>query len=171
MGIINDLFGGYQPSVPTPPAISTVLPASAINEINAGRLPKLNVTTIMLAPGEVCHYVDKACLITKKTLRHYRNRNQGMSFRVMKGVTYRTGGGETHPIEEEVPVFTGGYLYFTNQRVIFVARDKAFEKKLNSLTAVTPYSDALTLQFGSKAFSLLLDTAIEAHKTLMMLKT
>lgn len=169
MGILNDLFGNNQANVSGPPAITSVLPSAAIKEINAGSLPKLNVTTIMLAQGETCHYVDKACLVTKKIVRHYKNRNQGMSFRVAKGVTYRTGGGETHPVEETVPVYTAGYLYLTNKRAIFVARENAFDKKLASLTAITPYTDALTLQFGGKAYSVLLSTAREAHKTLLMI--
>jgi len=167
MGILDNLFGGtYIQQIPQPPMMLSVLPPAAMSAIQRGQLPKLNVSTLILSPGEVSHFVDKSCLVTEKTLRHYQRRNSGMSFRIMKGVTYHTGGGQSHPMEQQVPVYTPGYLYITNKRVVFVAREKSFEKKLTSLTAVTPYSDAVGLQFGSKTFNLLLPAAYLAQRTL-----
>ena len=170
MGILDNLFGGtYVQQIPQPPMMLSVLPGAAMNAIQGGTLPTLNVNTLILTSGEVCHFVDKSCLVTQKIVRHYQRRNNGMSFRVMKGVTYHTGGGESHPIERQVPVYTPGYLYITNKRVVFVAREKSFEKKLTSLTAVTPYSDAVGLQFASKTFNLLLPNAYMAQRTLELL--
>ena len=170
MGILNDLFGGgYVQQIPQPPMMLSVLPSAATSALYSGTLPNLNVNTLILSSGETCHFVDKSCLMTQKTVRHYQRKNRGMSFRVMKGVTYHTGGGESHPIEQQVPVYTPGYLYITNKRVIFVAREKSFEKKLTSLTAITPYSDAIGLQFASKTFNLLLPIAYMAQRTLELL--
>lgn len=170
MGILDTLFSGaYMQQVPQPPQMLSVLPEAAANLIYSGSLPNLNVNTLILSSGETCHFVDKACLMTQKIVRHYQRRNNGMSFRVMKGVTYHTGDGESHPIEQQVPVYTPGYLYITNKRVIFVAREKSFEKKLTGLTAVTSYSDAVGLQFASKTFNLLLPNAYMAQRTLELL--
>ena len=47
-------------------------------------------------------------------------------------------------------------LPITNQRVIFVSPENGFEKNLRMLTAIIPYSDAITLQFGSHTITLIL---------------
>lgn len=170
MGILNHLFGGtYVQQIPQPPVMLSVLPGAAINAIQSGALPTLNVNTLILSSGETCHFVDKSCLVTQKTVRHYQRKNNGMSFRVMKGVTYHTGGGESHPIEQQIPVYTLGYLYITNKRVVFAAREKSFEKKLTSLTTITLYSDAVGLQFASKTYNLLLPNAYMAQRVLEIL--
>ena len=170
MGLLEQLFGIYTPQIPQPPAMTSVLPFAAQKSLQNGILPTLNVSTLIMSQGEICHYVDKACLFTKKVERHYRRVNRGSSFRVMKGWTYHTGNGESHPVEIELPVYTPGYLYFTNKRVVFVSKEKGFEKKLSSLTAVTGYSDAIVLKFSSKTYSLLLHSAPSAQRTLALLK-
>ena len=48
-----------------------------------------------------------------------------------------------------------GLLYVTNKRIIFVSDKNAFDKKLKSLTAITPYSNAVQLQFSSKTYTVL----------------
>lgn len=170
MGILNSLFGGsYAQQIPQPPIMLSVLPGAALSAIQGGTLPTLNVNTLILSSGEACHFVDKSCLVTQKPVRHYQRKNSGMSFRVMKGVTYHTGSGESHPIEQQIPVYTPGYLYITNKRIVFVAREKSFEKKLTNLTAITPYSDAVGLQFASKTYNLLLPNAYMAQCVLKIL--
>ena len=149
--------------------MSSIFPAAAADTLDRGTLPALNVGTLVLSRGEVCHFVDKACLLTQKTIRHTRHQNRGVSFRIAKGVTYRTGGGLSSPVEQVVPVYTPGYLYITSKRVIFTAKEKAFDKKLSALSALTPYSDAVGLQFGSKTFNLLLPSARWAERTLELL--
>lgn len=170
MSILNNILGNSYPlEAPSPPQMLSLLPVAVSQMIQNGTLPHLNVTTLVLTRGEVCHYVDKSCLVTKKVLKHYERKNNGVSIRVMKGVTYHTGGGHSHPIEQQIPVYTPGYLYITNKRIVFVAKENSFEKKLNNLTSITPYSDAIGLQFGSKTFNLLVPAADLAHKTLQLL--
>ena len=48
-----------------------------------------------------------------------------------------------------------GLLYVTNKRIIFVSDKNAFDKKLKSLTAITPYSNAVQLQFSGKTYTVL----------------
>ena len=93
MGLLEQLFGIYTPQIPQPPSMTSVLPFAAQKSLQTGLLPTLNVSTLIMSQGEVCHYVDKACLFTKKIERHYRRVNRGSSFRVMKGWTYHTGNG------------------------------------------------------------------------------
>lgn len=131
MGLLEQLFGIYTPRIQPPPVMFSDLPPAAINELQCGVLPQLNVGSLRLRKGEICHYVDKCCLFIKKVERHYRRVSRGSSFHVAKGLTVHTGSGESHPIEQELPEYTPGYLYITNQRVIFTAREKGFEKDLS----------------------------------------
>lgn len=170
MGLLSTLFGGgYVTRCPMPPPMSSVLPAAAISALNDGTLPTLNISTLILTSGEVCHFVDKSCLVTQKTIRHTRRRSSGTSFRIAKGITYHTGGGLSSPVEQDIPVYTPGYLYITNKRIVFAAKEKAFDKKLSTLSALTPYSDAAGLQFGSKTYNLLIPSAYSAQRTLELL--
>lgn len=109
----------------------------------------------MLAPNEVCRFIDKAALVTQKIQKEYKRRSKGSSFRIAKGITIHSGGGTTTPIEHTVTEYTQGFIYITDQRIIFVAQEKSFEKKIKNLTAVVPYSDAVGLQYGSQMYNLL----------------
>lgn len=169
MGLLEQLFGSYSPQIPQPPVMLSVFPSAALSELQSGSLPTLNVNTLILKPGEICHYVDKACLFTKKVERHYRRVNRSSSFRVMKGWYYHTGSGESHPEEYEIPVYTPGYLYITNKRVVFVSKEKSFEKSVPKLTSVTGYSDAIVLQFGDKTYTLLIPSSQAAQQILGLL--
>lgn len=170
MGLLSTLFSGNCVTrYPRPPTMSSVFPGAAVSVLDQGNLPTLNISTLILASGEICHFVDKACQVTQKTIRHTRHRSRGTSFRIAKGITYHTGGGLSSPVEEVIPVYTPGYLYITNKRIIFTAREKAFDKKLSALSALTPYCDAVGLQFGSKTFNLLLPSAYSAQRTIELL--
>lgn len=170
MGLLEQLFGIYTPRIQPPPVMFSDLPPAAINELQCGVLPQLNVGSLRLRKGEICHYVDKCCLFIKKVERHYRRVSRGSSFHVAKGLTVHTGSGESHPIEQELPEYTPGYLYITNQRVIFTAREKGFEKDLLRLTSVTGYTDAIVLQFGNKVHILLSPSSLAAQQVLLLLK-
>ena len=65
------------------------------------------------------------------------------------------GGGVAEPVEEIVTEQYKGILYVSNKRVIFVNKDKGFDKPFRNLSAVTPYSNGIELQYGSTTYSLL----------------
>jgi hypothetical protein len=169
MGFLSGLFN--KPKTPTTPVLLSIMPDIASSEIKAGRLPQLNVDTIILSQGEYCHFVDKASLtIEKNVTTHYEGRSSGWSFRVMKGLSYRIGGFRGVPVREIVQDYTKGILYITNRRIIFVAQANGFDKKIKNITAVVPYSNAVGLQFGSKTYNLLLPQPELAAMTLQILK-
>ena len=170
MGLLDNILGICPPEIPQPPVMSSILPSAAISEIKAGRLPILNAANVVLSNGEVCHYIDEACLVTKKIERHYQRRNNGMSFKIAKGMYYHTGDSNSHPIEYEVPVYTKGYLYITNKRIVFTSREKGFDKKLTAISSITPYSDAIGIQSGEKIYNLLLPSPGTANVVLNLLK-
>lgn len=154
MGILSDLFGlsNNQPQVPV---VTSIVPVNAAQAIRSGQLPQFNTKTIMLGKNETCRFIDKAVLVTQKTQKEYKRRSNGSSIRVAKGFTVHTGGGTTTPIEHTVNEYTQGFIYVTDKRIIFVAQEKSFEKKIKNLTAVVPYSDAVGLQYGSQTFNIM----------------
>lgn len=169
MGIISELLGVCSPEVPEPPSMVTSLPNIAAKLLETGQLPELNVPSIVLKKNEECHYFDKACLILIKKEKHSKRKRDGISIRIMKGVYYHTGSSTNTPLEHEIPQYIPGYLYITNQRIVFIAKTNAFEKTISALTAVSTYSDAVGLQFGEKTYNLLSPTAELFSRTINLL--
>lgn len=147
MGFFSSLFGEKD--------IPAIMPEGAIDQINRGILPTMNTDNILLTKGEKCHFVERAILITEKVSKHYEGRNNGYSIRLSKHITYRTGKNRGVPVEDITQIKTKGLIYITDKRIIFVADKNAFEKKMSSLTACVPYSNAVKLQFGTKTFTLM----------------
>lgn len=152
MGLFSDLFSQNNSADEHIPAI---MPPGALDQIRQGIIPTMRTDRVMLTQGEVCHFSERAILMTEKTQKRYVGNSSGFSFRVCKGVTYRTGQRRGRPIEETYTEKNKGLLYVTNKRIIFVSDKNAFDKKLKSLTAITPYSNAVQLQFSSKTYTVL----------------
>ena len=152
MGLFSDLFSQNNSADEKIPAI---MPAGALEQIRQGIIPTMRTDRIMLSDGEECHFSERAIIVTEKKRRRYVGRSNGFSFRVCRGVTYRTGQNRGTPIEETYTEKNKGLLYVTNKRIIFVSDKNAFDKKLKSLTAITPYSNAVQFQFSSKTYTVM----------------
>lgn len=103
---------------------------------------------------KVCHFSERSIRVTEKKSKHYEGGSKGVSIRIAKGVTYRTGKHKGVPVEDISYVKTKGLLYITNKRIVFVSDGQAFEKKFNTLTACVPYLNAIKLQFGNTTITL-----------------
>ena len=163
MGLLSYLLG-VVPMEERPQLIS-IYPAAAATMIQSGSLPTVIADKIILAAGEVCHFVDVGAALTKKIRR--RSVYTGGSYRWTKNYTGHHGQSESVPVSE--PHFTKGVFYITNQRIIFVSGENGFDQKLSKLTAVTPFKDAIQLQFGSKSHTVLLPDGTIAKMTLDLL--
>ena len=154
MGFFSWLFS--QPNPPALPKVNSILPDMAKQEILQGRLPRLNTETIFTQKGEYIHFIDKAILLKDKTKKHYKTRNMGVSGPgLFKGDRVHFGGGTAEPVEEIITEQFKGIIYVTNKRVVFVNKDNGFDKAYRYLSAVTPYSNGIELQYGSTTYSLL----------------
>lgn len=154
MGFLLDLFGKSN-NAPQAPSLVSIIPPNVAAAIRAGKLPTFKTRTVLLGENEICRFIDRAALVTQKVTKRYRHQANGTSFKVMKGITLRTGGGTSTPIEEKVTEYTQGFIYVTDLRIIFVAQEKGFEKKIKNLTAVVPYSNGVGLQYGNQTYNLL----------------
>lgn len=167
MGFFSDLFSTPQSSGAD--NIPAIMPAGAIDQINRGILPIMNTDKIMLTKGEECHFAERCILLTDKVSKHYEGRHNGYSIKLTKHVTYRTGKSRGTPVEDITQERTKGLVYITDKRVIFVADKNAFDKKLSSLTACVPYSNALKLQFGTKTYTLMVPDGGAMSNTINMI--
>lgn len=152
MGILSKIFGTGGFENDPIPQLQTILPPAVMQKIQTGQLPVLQSDKLILKRGEICHFVDISAVITDR--RHYQSCRRGSSVRIAKGWTVHTGGTTSVPIT--TAEVTRGIFYITNQRIVFVAKRHGFSQKLSALTAVTPYSNGLDLQFGSKTYHIVL---------------
>lgn len=138
------------------PKIQSLVPQRISNEIMTGQLPTFRPSTIMLGKNETCHFMDKAALAVKQKERSYATHRSGSSYKVTKNWTMHSSNGRAKPIDQEWFEFKEGVVFVTNERIIFVAPEHGFEKKVKNLTAVIPYTDAVALQFGSQTINLMM---------------
>lgn len=166
MGFL-DLFKP-QPSAPT---VISILPDAAKQEIMRGRLPVLNTNKVFLKGGEQCHYIDKAIYEKKTVKKRYVRRNTGYSVPgLFKGTRVNLGGGQTDVVDNVQYETIRGILYITNKRIIFVGESSGFDKKIDDLIALTPYSNCVELQFSKENYKIFVPDGGIAHAVLQQVK-
>lgn len=135
-----------------------------------GTLPIVIDCSLALQDGECCHYSASAKrIIPKEKTVGYTSGSAGVSFRVAKGVTLRTGSSRGSAIKKNVLEENPGTLRITNQRIIFTSIKGGFDKKISNLSTVTEADDGLVLQFGSQMFMLELSDGGKAYQILSFL--
>ena len=135
-----------------------------------GTLPIVIDCSLALQDGECCHYSASAKrIIPKEKTVGYTSGSAGVSFRVAKGVTLRTGSSRGSAIKKNVLEENPGTLRITNQRIIFTSINGCFDKKISNLSTVTEADDGLVLQFGSQMFMLELRDGGKAYQILSFL--
>lgn len=118
-------------------------------------LPIIIKSNLLLSEGEICHYCEHATFIkTKNVVVGYSGGSRGTSVRVAKGVSFRVGASKAAPVRGDIQERTDGILSITNRRIVFSANKGAFDKKISSLSAVTPCQDGIAFQFGEHQYPL-----------------
>ncbi len=118
-----------------------------LTEIQNGNPPTVRVSNVILQKTEVAHWSEPASILEERVVRRrYEGGSQGLSFRVMKGVSYRVGSHRGHIVTDTavVPV-SSGELIVTNKRVIFRGDAKSFNIRLDKLLELNFYSDGVRL--------------------------
>lgn len=109
----------------------SLMSTETLNMIKNGQLPTIICTNINLANDEVCHYADIGYTFKDKTITTgYTGKSSGISIRLAKGLTYRTGGSGGKTIREKQRTTYTGTLYITNKRVIYSSTNECFIKHL-----------------------------------------
>jgi hypothetical protein len=107
-------------------------------EIENGGLPEVLTPAIFLQQDETAHFQSEAVrYITKNRAVGHTASTGGISVRVMKGVTLRSGGIQGHAVYADVTGAFPGKLVITNKRVVFFAAQQGFEFNIDKLTAIS----------------------------------
>ena len=118
-------------------------------------LPTVN-TPVFLRNNEVAVYYSQATRQETKNRVVGRISNYGGgAVRIAKGLSVHTGGGTSQPIYGDVSTKYHGELVITNERVVFISDQKAFEISHNNITAATIYQDGFSLQSKNTSYVLL----------------
>ncbi len=140
---VHNLPAKYQNS-----EIEKIEQMSIINKIQNGYIPDSGiVASIVLGRGEkiIWCYQD-VDLYQEKITREYVGRTGGFRFRIMKGVTYHTGGFKGHPIEKSSMELQGvGTLFITNKHLIFHSQTKSVKVPYVKLIGISQYSDGIEI--------------------------
>ena len=138
---VSNLPAKYQNS-----QISRLGQITILKKLQSGVVPTNNMPApILLGRGEsIIWTYDGVSMYQEKTVKEYGGRRSGWSFRVMKGVTYHTGGTKIRPIEHTYMDLKGtGTLYITNKYLIFQSPTFAQKVPYAKMIGVTPYSDGI----------------------------
>lgn len=120
--------------------------AMVLKDLQRGVLPRKPLTVpVMLGKGECVLWVyNYVTMFQEKITREYVGGSRGMSYRICKGITYRTGSFKGHPVERSSMDKVGvGSLVVTNEHFFFHCPTASVKIPFKKLVGVTPYSDGL----------------------------
>jgi len=127
--------------------LSVLFVQRRLYEVSQGRLTPITVTGLNLYANEKAYWAEPVTLYENKMVRRETvGRSQGVSLRIMRGVSYRIGGskGQSMPIYEDVAV-AQGQLIFTNQRVVFKGDRRTMMIMLKDVIGADPYTNAILI--------------------------
>lgn len=111
---------------------------------------------INLMPGEYCYYCKDATAVHQKNVVVGRTgTGAGMSFRVAKGVSFRTGGGASQNVRGNVNEYYDGILYITNLRMILHSSKYGFDLYISKISSVVYEINGFEVYSGNKCYSVM----------------
>lgn len=122
--------------------------AIVLKDLQRGILPQKPLTVpVMLTRDEAPLWVySNVTMLQEKITREYVGGSRGMSYRICKGLTYRTGSFKGHPVERSFMETIGiGQLVVTNKNLFFHCPTASVKIPYKKLVGVTPYSDGLEI--------------------------
>ncbi|MEI6587806.1 MAG: hypothetical protein WCO05_02560 [Candidatus Moraniibacteriota bacterium] len=140
-----------------------------LNEIQQGNMPMIPVTNLIMQKGERAYWVEPATLAEEKVLRRrFEGGSQGMSFRIMKGVSYRVGGFRGHSVSETgIVAVSSGELVITSKRAIFRGNNKSFAVKLDKILDIQLFTNGLQFSENNKSKPRLINFAQQGNQDII----
>ena len=136
-------------------ANKTYMTDQDLQAIQAGVLPVVSGVPVVMTEDETAHFFAPARrYITKRKAIGRTGNGGGVSVRVAKGVSLRTGGGASQTVYDDVTDSFPGQVVLTDLRIVFLASQNGFDCKLNAISAITPEGDRIMIQAGSKSYRL-----------------
>ena len=120
---------------------------------NAGLLPVVSQSQIMLDGDEASHVEIPVRLLTKRVITERRTNFNSMSFPLgQSGVRYRVGQARSRTVVvgTRTEVEDTGLLAVTSKRIVFAGREKTLEFRHGRLVGLRLFSDGLGLQIANR---------------------
>lgn len=140
----------------TPEVVSQLLaplrPRLFVAMVNSGRLPTVDSGGVILKKGEIAHLQERASLLKEVVQREYRGSSTGYSFRIMKGVYYRTGAQRGHMVEvgRSWQPEDDGVLVITSHRAVFTGTRRSVEMSYAKLLNMNVFADAIQIHVSNR---------------------
>lgn len=152
------------------PAVPSILPEAARQQLLRGQLPALDPNSLFLKNGESCHYADRAIYekrtVSKKRIR--KNASYSMPG-LFRGTRVHFGGGNSEYADDVKYETIKGILYITTKRIIFVGSADGFERRIEDLVAATPYANCIEFQFDKETLKLFVPDGNLPHIVLRLM--
>lgn len=115
-----------------------------------GAVPQINYPGFHLLPGETLLFAAPAnTFVSKEQVVGYSGGGGGVSVRIAKGLTYRTGSTNRAPIRRDVIKYNSGDYIVTNQRLVFIGLKDSFEIPISKVTSVKAVAKDAFIIFAS----------------------
>jgi hypothetical protein len=117
-----------------------------ISRIESGApLQTGNPTGLILQKSEVCYLSLPAQLYEERVVsRNYTGGSQGVSIRIVKGLTYRVGQQRGQMISQTgMTLISDGFLVVTNKRIVFSGSRKSVSTPLDKLLDLHVFADGI----------------------------
>ncbi len=131
-------------------AIEKMLQAEVISDILNGKIPapKIRIESnfpFMLQKSENLVWLFRnITLHEQKIQKEYVGRNRGLSFRICKGVYYRTGGFKGHPIEKTIMQrISIGTVCLTDKHIYYHSPERSFKIPYSKIINIESYSNGV----------------------------
>ncbi len=124
-----------------------------IASVNNGRLPDVTARCqVLLRKSEVAHYFENASLMKEAKQRELRGGGSGISFRIAKGVAFRTGAfrARTVVIGTSLLQADGGTLTVTSLRTVFSGHRKTLDLPHAKLVHLNVYNDEISFNMSNR---------------------
>jgi hypothetical protein len=128
-----------------------------VARINDGRLPILLEPKIVLKKNEVAHGSVNADLLKQVVKREYQGGYSGVSFRVMKGVRFHTGGvrGKSVIVGTELKTEDSGVLTLTSHRAVFAGARRTVEVQYPKLVGLEVFANGIKFNVSNRTNAVL----------------
>lgn len=120
-----------------------------LKQLQKGIIPQTNIAApILLGRGEaVLWRYDGVTMWQEKIKKEFVGGHSGLTFRIVKGVNYRTGSFRGHPVEHSYMDQAGtGSLYITNKHIIFHSSLRSVKIPYKKIIGLNPYQDGMGVQ-------------------------
>lgn len=129
--------------------ISRIEQSKMLKQLQKGVIPQTNIAApILLGRDEtVLWCYDGVTMWQEKIKKEFVGGHSGFTFRIVKGVNYRTGSFKGHPVEHSYMDNAGtGSLYITNKHIIFHSTERSIKIPYKKIIGLNPYQDGMGVQ-------------------------